>query len=97
LPGGRASDIMSAIVTAEGPLMGRVIVRDLDDAVIAALRERARARGVSLEQQLREVPTRATRRDRSAPIARLDRIRALTPEGPRIASEELIREDRDTR
>jgi plasmid stability protein len=34
--------------------MGQVIVRQLDDAVIEAHRCKARARGVSLEQELRE-------------------------------------------
>ena len=34
--------------------MGQVIVRNLDDAVIETHRKRAKARGVSLEQELRE-------------------------------------------
>ena len=35
--------------------MGQVIIRNLDDAVIATHRGRAKARGVSLEQELRDV------------------------------------------
>jgi plasmid stability protein len=33
--------------------MGQVIVRNLDDSVIDSHRRRAKARGVSLEQELR--------------------------------------------
>ena len=77
--------------------MGQVIVRNLDDAVIAAHKQRARARGVSLEQQLRDVLAEAARPSREDMIADLRRIRAMTPKGPHIDSTELIREDRDSR
>ena len=77
--------------------MGQVIVRKLDDAVIAAHKQRARARGVSLEQQLRDVRAEAARPSREEIIADLRRIRAMTPKGPRIDSTDLIREDRDSR
>ena len=39
--------------------MAQVIVRQLDAAVIEIHRRQAKARGVSLEQELREVITRA--------------------------------------
>jgi plasmid stability protein len=77
--------------------MGQVIVRKLDDAVIAAHKRRAKARGVSLEQQLRDVLAEAAKPSREEIIADLRRIRAMTPKGPRIDSTELIREDRDSR
>ena len=77
--------------------MGQVIVRKLDDPVIAAHKQRARARGVSLEQQLRDVRAEAARPSREEIIADLRRIRAMTPKGPRIDSTDLIREDRDSR
>ena len=77
--------------------MGQVIVRNLDDAVIAAHKERAKTRGVSLEQQLRDVLAEAARPSREDIIADLRRIRAMTPKGPQIDSTELIREDRDSR
>jgi plasmid stability protein len=77
--------------------MGQVIVRNLDDVVIAAHKQRARARGVSLEQQLRDVLAEAARPSRAELIADLRRIRAMTPKGPRIDSTDLIREDRDNR
>ena len=77
--------------------MGQVIIRKLDDAVIAAHKRRAAARGVSLEQQLRDVLAEAAEPSREQLIADLRRIRAMTPKGPRIDSTDLIREDRDTR
>lgn len=77
--------------------MGQVIVRNLDDTVIAAHKQRAKSRGVSLEQQLRDVLAETAKPSREELIADLRRIRAMTPKGPRIDSVDLIREDRDTR
>ena len=81
--------------------MGQVIVRQLDDAVIEEHRRVARARGVSLEQQLRDTITEAAKRRREELVRRADKIRAMTPELPPGArnwtAEELIREARDSR
>jgi plasmid stability protein len=44
--------------------MGQVIIRKLDDEVIAAHKRRAAARGVSLEQQLRDVLAEAAKPSR---------------------------------
>ncbi len=77
--------------------MGQVIVRNLDDEVIVAHKRRAKARGVSLEQQLRDVLAEAAKPWREELIADLRRIRAMTPPGPRRLAEDLIREDRDSR
>ncbi len=81
--------------------MGQVIVRNLEDEVIEQHRGRARARGVSLERELRDVLTRAARPSREELIAELDRIRAMTPKpqpGQRwMSAEELVRESRDSR
>ena len=76
--------------------MGQVIIRKLD-AVIAAHKRRVAARGVSLEQQLRDVLAEAAKPSREEIVADLRRIRAMTPKGPRIDSTDLIREDRDSR
>lgn len=84
-------------ITGPEPRMGQVIIRKLDDAVIAAHKRRAAARGVSLEQQLRDVLAEAAKPSREQLIADLRRIRAMTPKGPRIDSTDLIREDRDNR
>ncbi len=81
--------------------MAQVVVRQLDAAVIEIHRRQARARGVSLEQELREVITRAARSGREELVRRVDAIRALTPAPPpgvpARSAEELIREDRDLR
>jgi antitoxin FitA len=81
--------------------MGQVIVRNLADEVIETHRRRAKARGVSLEQELREVLARAARPSREERLRRVDEIRAMTPELPpgqeRTPAEDLIRESRDSR
>lgn len=81
--------------------MGQVIVRNLDDAVLEALRKRARERGTSMEQFLREGITAMVAPDRRQWLEQLDRIRAMAPPQSSAGSsplvEELIREDRDRR
>lgn len=79
--------------------MGQVIVRNLDDAVIETHRRRAKARGVSLEQELRDVLRRAARSSRDELLAEMEEIRAMTPDLPRGVERTpgwtLIRDDRD--
>ena len=77
--------------------MGQVLIRDLDDGVLAVLHARAAARGVSLEAELRDVLTRAAARPRGALADEFAAIRALTPPGPRRPAEDLVREGRDER
>jgi plasmid stability protein len=81
--------------------MGQVIVRNLDDAVIESHRRRAKARGVSLEQELRDVLSRAARPTREELLQEMREIAAMTPELPpgeqRTPGWMLIREDRDNR
>jgi plasmid stability protein len=77
--------------------MGQVIVRKLEDRVIAAHKRRAAARGVSLEQQLRDVLADAAKPSREELIADLRRIRRMTPRRLTTDSADLIREDRDSR
>ena len=77
--------------------MAQVLIRQLDDQVVAALRARARARGVSLEQSLRDLLTAAAR---ESELLREDlaRLRATTPAAGRsLDVAALIREDRDGR
>ena len=74
-----------------------MIVRKLDDAVIAAHRRRAAARGVSLERQLRDVLTEAATPSRWDIVADIRRIRAMTPSKLTTDSADLVREDRDRR
>jgi plasmid stability protein len=77
--------------------MGQVIVRNLADEIIAAHKRRAAARGVSLEQQLRDVLAEAARPTRDELLSRLAECRSLTPPGPRVPAEDLIWEDRVNR
>ena len=77
--------------------MAQVIVRNLDDRVVEDLKSRARLRGHSLEQELRDILTKAARPDRAERMSRIDRIRALTPRGLSVDIEALIRADRDSR
>lgn len=85
--------------------MGHIIVEGLDDAVIEALQSRAERHGRSVEDEVRDIVTSSisdapvhrrvlTQAER---IALADRIRAMTPPGPRPRSEDMIRKDRDRR
>ncbi len=77
--------------------MAQVLIRQLDDQVLAALRARAWAQGVSLEQSLRDLLTATVRGDESL-REELARLRATTPEAGRSLNvAALIRDDRDGR
>lgn len=77
--------------------MAQVLIRQLDERVVAILREQARARGVSLEQSLRELLTAAARQS-SVVQQRLAELRQQTPAlGRQLAVDDLIREGRDER
>jgi plasmid stability protein len=77
--------------------MGQVLIRNLDDAVIQALKMRAAAHGVSLEAELRDMLTRQSRSPRAALIQELAASRAMTPAKRGKLAEELVREGRDGR
>lgn len=50
--------------------MGQVLIRNLDDEIISSLRYKAKVNGRSLENELREILTKA------APFTKEERIRA---------------------
>lgn len=79
--------------------MGQVLIRNLEDDVLADYREAASLHGRSLEAELREALRRArpvTQKKRDALISRLRQIRAMTPAGARqTPGWRLMREDRD--
>jgi plasmid stability protein len=78
-------------------IMAQVLIRQLDEQVLAVLKARARARGVSLEQSLRDLLTAAAREGTSL-RDELARLRATTPAAGRsLDVAALIREDRDGR
>lgn len=62
--------------------MAQVIVRNLDDAVVAALKRRARERGKSVEQFLRDGIVAMVATDRTARLEELEHIRSLAPPVP---------------
>lgn len=78
-------------------MMAEVIVRDLDDEVIERLRARAALHGRTLEEEAREILSRAAPLTPAEKLAIADRIRAMTPRHLDTDSADLIREDRDTR
>jgi plasmid stability protein len=56
--------------------MGQLLIRDLDDTVLDALRERAARAGHSVEDEARYALTGILRRSREASLARLGDVRA---------------------
>jgi plasmid stability protein len=76
--------------------MGQIIVRNLDDQVIARLKERARLTNQSLEHTVRNILFEAAKPSREEILAEMDRIRRRI--GPvSLDATDLIREDRDSR
>lgn len=75
--------------------MGQIVVRNLDDAVIAALKRRAAAAGTSTEEQARRALAQAVGLDREAALKRLDEVRQRIGRlsGPSLS--EIIRQERD--
>lgn len=81
--------------------MGHIVIRDLDDSVIARLEERAQASGATLEDVVRDILSEAARPSRDDAIARADqirqRIRARAGGDVPLDATAMIREDRDSR
>lgn len=55
--------------------MGQIIVRNLDEDVIARLKRRAAERNMSLERHVREVLAEAAKPDRAEAIAKITALR----------------------
>lgn len=76
--------------------MATLTIRNLDDAVVEKLKQRAKANNRSLEAEVRAALERsAARPDLEAFRREAERIAAMTPDVPQTDSVELIREDRD--
>ena len=76
--------------------MAQVLVRNLDEQVVAALRRKAELHGRSLEQELRIALTAAARLTPEERVALAQRIRGMTPANvQQTDSTGLIRQDRD--
>ena len=76
--------------------MGQILVRNLDDEVIARLKSSALAHGTSLEAEARRILDEGTKVSREEFAKRAAAIRARQ-KPHRTRAEDLIREDRDTR
>ena len=77
--------------------MAQVIVRNLEDDVVSSLKLKAKLKGHSLEQELREILKRAAELNKEEKLALIDSIRAKQKQPLEDDSTDLIREDRDTR
>ena len=78
--------------------MGQVIVRNLDDQVVATLKRKAELHGCSLEQELRNILSAAATLTKEERFAIAKSISEMTPANVKQTdSTLLIREDRDTR
>jgi plasmid stability protein len=75
--------------------VGQVLIRNLSDEVIEAHRQRAKALGHSLEQELRTLIESAAAYSTAEKLAIAERSQSLTPAGPQTDAALLIREDRD--
>jgi plasmid stability protein len=75
--------------------MAQVIVRHLEDETVRLLKARARRKGQSLEQELREILAAAARQDMAEFKAKAAEIRARYHSTPQTDSVVLLREDRD--
>ena len=75
--------------------MAQVIIRNLDDRVVARLKRQAADNERSLEQELRLILTAAASPDLSEFREHAAAIRASLSDRPQTDSVDLIREDRD--
>jgi len=78
--------------------MDQITIRRLDNATIERLKQRAEKLGISLEETVRRIVEDAVKPTKAELVEELDRIRAMSPpitEPP--FSQDLIREDRDSR
>jgi len=77
--------------------VAQVIVRNLDERIVKALKARAALHGQSLEQELRDILTRACGLAGADRVALANRIRALQSRSLDTGTETLIRDDRNRR
>lgn len=78
--------------------MAQVLIRNIDDEILDIHRRRAKARGQSLEQELRDVLADGARPSVEERLALVRKIRAMTPKNiEQTDSALMIREDRDSR
>ena len=74
--------------------MGQILIRNLDDAVLSALRGRAKDNGLSVEEEARRALTASVGLTREEAVRRLDEIRARIGRLPGESSLDMLRQDR---
>ena len=74
--------------------MGQIVIRNLDEAVLVALRKRAAAFGTSTEEQARRALAQAVALDHEAALRRLDEIRSAIGRLEGVSIVEDLRRDR---
>jgi plasmid stability protein len=75
--------------------MAQIVIRNIDDAVIDALRQRAAACGTSMEEQARRALASSVGLDRAEAIRRLTEVRRRVGRVPGPSVVEDLRRDRD--
>ena len=75
--------------------MAQIVIRNLDEAVVTALRRAAAANGISMEEQARRALTRAAGLDREEAVRRLTEFRHRIGSVPGPSVVEMLRRDRD--
>lgn len=74
--------------------MAQILIRNLDEAVLVKLRQRAAEAGTSLEEEARRALAAAAGLTRDAALARLDAVRAQIGRVQGPSSLEDLRRDR---
>jgi antitoxin FitA len=77
--------------------MGQLLVRNVDDRVIEAIKLKAELNGRSLEQELREILKQAAGPTIEERLARIDRVVAMQKKPSKLRSEDVIRRIRNRR
>ncbi len=76
--------------------MANLTIRNIDDTIVAHLKQRAKQHNRSLEAELRTILCDVVAASESTDLAVLaQRIAAMTPDTPQTDSAELLRQDRD--
>jgi antitoxin FitA len=97
LQGFRGEGRMIALLSPRPHIMhmGQILIRNLDDAVIQALRRRAAECGTSMEEEARRALAHAVGLDREEAVRRLDEVRRRIGRLPGPSIVEDLRRDRD--
>jgi plasmid stability protein len=77
--------------------MADLKVRNLDDVVASALKARAKAKGISLEEEVPRTLTASVAAEREEPVRRAKALHAAAggkPGNPELDSARIIREER---